>query len=116
MLLFYRCFSSSQFNERDKIIYISGCNEVVTWVNFRQSISISSSQVSIYFLSDISVEEYLSVGYIVMLIIFIFLKQLESFRSLKDGDGNPLVDNFRPPLPLNGRYIGHGGMEYDYPV
>ena len=38
-----------------------------------------------------------------------FYLQLESFRSLTDADGNPIVDNFRPPQPLNGRHIGCGG-------
>jgi len=54
-----------------------GCNEVVTWVVFKDSISMSSSQMAY-------------------------------FRSLKDNKGKPLVDNYRPPLPLNGRPIGFG--------
>jgi len=54
-----------------------GCNEVVTWVVFKDAIQMSSSQ-------------------------------LAHFRSLKDGEGKKLVDNYRPPLPLNGRAIGFG--------
>ena len=33
-----------------------------------------------------------------------FFKMAE-FRSLKDDNGDPLVDNFRPTQPLNGRVI-----------
>ena len=32
---------------------------------------------------------------------------LSAFRSLEDSHGDPLVDNFRPPQPLNGRHIGN---------
>ena len=32
---------------------------------------------------------------------------LTAFRSLEDSHGDPLVDNFRPPQPLNGRHIGN---------
>jgi len=33
--------------------------------------------------------------------------QIASFRRLKATDGRPLVDNFRPPQPLNGRKVYH---------
>ena len=32
--------------------------------------------------------------------------QLNDFRKLKDGEGQDLVDNFRPVQPLNGRKVG----------
>ena len=34
-------------------------------------------------------------------------KQLKTLRSLKDGHGDPLVDNFRPTQAINGRSIFH---------
>jgi len=37
--------------------------------------------------------------------IFASLSQLMPFRDIKDADGNPLVDNFRPVQPLNGRQV-----------
>ena len=32
---------------------------------------------------------------------------LSAFRSLEDSHGDPLVDNYRPPQPLNDRHIGN---------
>ena len=32
---------------------------------------------------------------------------LSAFRGLEDNHGDPLVDNFRPPQPLNDRHIGN---------
>ena len=32
-------------------------------------------------------------------------KQLALFRGLKDKDSKDIVDNFRPPQPLNGRTV-----------
>ena len=42
--------------------------------------------------------------------------QIASFRSLKDHNGHPLVDNFRPTQELNGRFVedGNGGEGYFY--
>jgi len=54
-----------------------GCNEVVTWVVFKEPLEMTSTQ-------------------------------LAYFRSLLDSEGNPMVDNYRPPQPLNGRPIGFG--------
>ena len=31
--------------------------------------------------------------------------QMQEFRMLKDSSGSELVDNFRPPQPLNGRKV-----------
>eukprot|EP00088_Acartia_fossae_P022196 TRINITY_DN23456_c0_g1_i1.p1 TRINITY_DN23456_c0_g1~~TRINITY_DN23456_c0_g1_i1.p1 ORF type:complete len:124 (-),score=25.49 TRINITY_DN23456_c0_g1_i1:77-448(-) len=32
-------------------------------------------------------------------------RQLEVFRTLLDGHDRPIVDNYRPPQPLNGRKV-----------
>merc|ERR1712179_479694 len=37
--------------------------------------------------------------------IFASLSQLMPFRDLKDSDDKPMVDNFRPVQPVNGRQI-----------
>ena len=34
-------------------------------------------------------------------------KQIKALRSLKDSHGEPLVDNFRPTQPINGRSVFH---------
>ena len=33
--------------------------------------------------------------------------QLAQFRTLMDGNGKMIYDNFRSPQPLNGRTVGH---------
>ena len=33
--------------------------------------------------------------------------QLDQFRTLMDGKGKMIYDNFRTPQPLNGRTVGH---------
>ena len=33
--------------------------------------------------------------------------QLDQFRTLMDGKGKIIYDNFRTPQPLNGRTVGH---------
>ena len=35
--------------------------------------------------------------------------KMDEFRSLKDDNGDPLEDNFRPTQPLNGRIIYRDG-------
>ena len=90
-----------------KLIYILGCNEVVTWVNFKMPIGISSSQVNILvgWICEYSHYWNWNKSYI----FFTFLCwQLNAFRNLEGHDGNPLADNFRPPQPLNGRIVGSG--------
>merc|ERR1711971_218947 len=37
--------------------------------------------------------------------IQISARQMEAFRALKDGKDKPMVDNYRPPQPLNGRDV-----------
>merc|ERR1711971_421939 len=37
--------------------------------------------------------------------IQISARQMEAFRALKDGKDKPMVDNYRPPQPLNGREV-----------
>ena len=92
---------------RPKLIYILGCNEVVTWVNFKMPIGISSSQVNILVGGICEYNHYWSWNK--LYIFFTFLCwQLNAFRNLEGHDGNPLVDNFRPPQPLNGRIVGSG--------
>eukprot|EP00091_Calanus_sinicus_P025574 TRINITY_DN9813_c0_g1_i1.p1 TRINITY_DN9813_c0_g1~~TRINITY_DN9813_c0_g1_i1.p1 ORF type:complete len:102 (-),score=18.85 TRINITY_DN9813_c0_g1_i1:116-421(-) len=51
-----------------------GCNEVVIWIIFKNTLKVSS-------------------------------KQMAQFRELIDVVGGPLVDNFRPIQPTNGRHV-----------
>merc|ERR1711962_1597346 len=37
--------------------------------------------------------------------ILISARQMEAFRALKDNADKPMVDNYRPPQPLNGREV-----------
>jgi len=55
-----------------------GCNEVVTWVNFKKLLRVSKGQ-------------------------------MRTFRTLKDEEGNKLLDNFRPVQGLNERNVGFTG-------
>ena len=90
---------------RPQLIHILGCNEVVTWVNFKRPIGISSSQVNIL---EGQICEYSHYWNWKNCIFSFLCWQLSAFRNLEGHDGNPLADNFRPPQPLNGRLVGCG--------
>ena len=107
-------FSGSSFNINDLIspvattsayTYYSGslttptCNEVVEWINILTPLKISSRQLALF--------RYFN--YQCHIFKKLFLKIV--FRELMDGKDKKIVDNYRPPQPLNGRTVTLYGQQ-----
>ena len=67
------------------------CNEVVEWINFLTPLKISATQLALFRFDQ--------------KLILVLQKIDHTFRKLMDGKGKEIVDNFRPPQPLNGRTV-----------
>ena len=69
------------------------CNEVVTWLNFKQSLTVSAGQLQAFRLEKGFYGEWVG-------------NKCDDglyFRELKDGKGGVVVNNYRSPQPTAGR-------------